>query len=253
MNRWVSPPIRASAKSPVCGPTATILRRPGAPPRPPRRSPPKLVRLLAVAGEARVQRAVRVVAGQAEVADGSAPARDADRDDPAVRLDRHVACPVGGPEEEVGRLHAVAGEARGGGEPGREERLRRLPTQRRRGAVRRTGCLSPAWAVEPLRRHKQGRAAAVPGSRGLGGCRSRGSGCSLSAWHRAASAFARRHEGTVANRTYVRPVSNSRARSGLEMTGVGFDVAAVAGRRRIGMFRLHGAGEDPSGQPWGLR
>src|SRR4029077_64598 len=60
----------------------------------------------AVAGEARVQRAVRVVAGEREVGG----ARKARRDDLAVALERPPSrFVVAG---EVGRLLAVAGEAR---------------------------------------------------------------------------------------------------------------------------------------------
>src|SRR6185295_52588 len=68
--------------------------------------------LPAIGGEARVQRAVGVVAGKPEVLAGCAATGEADRHDPAVRLDRHVASRVAGPEQEVGRLPTVPGEAR---------------------------------------------------------------------------------------------------------------------------------------------
>ena len=71
---------------------------------------PEVGRLLAVAGEARVERAVRVVAGEREVRGATRGGRRPDRDDLAVALDRHPVRLVEAPE--VGRLLAVAGEAR---------------------------------------------------------------------------------------------------------------------------------------------
>ncbi len=84
-------------------------RSTGSPLRSPRPRAPEVRCLLAVAGEAQVVRAVGVVASEREVA-REAHADDADRDDPAVRLDRHPGRIVEVPE--VGRLPAVAGEAR---------------------------------------------------------------------------------------------------------------------------------------------
>src|SRR6185295_3344880 len=71
---------------------------------------PEVGRLPAVAGEACVERPVRAVAGEREVAE--AAQAQADRDDLAVALERHPPRPVGGAEDEVGRLPAVPGEAR---------------------------------------------------------------------------------------------------------------------------------------------
>jgi hypothetical protein len=65
-------------------------------------------RLLAVAGEARVERAVRVVAGDREEATLRC---GADHDDLAVALERHPSRPVV-EATEVGPLLAVPGEAR---------------------------------------------------------------------------------------------------------------------------------------------
>ena len=70
---------------------------------------PEVGRLPAVAGEARVEGAVRVVAGEGEVAEAGLGA--ASRNDLAVALQRHPGRPVDVPTE-VGRLPAVAGEAR---------------------------------------------------------------------------------------------------------------------------------------------
>ncbi len=70
--------------------------------------------LAAVAGEARVERAVGVVAGEPEVAGGALAVRSAwptvpNRDDLAVVLNRHSVCMLPDPSEE-GRLLTVAGE-----------------------------------------------------------------------------------------------------------------------------------------------
>src|SRR6185503_12498431 len=65
-----------------------------------------------VPGEARVERPVRVVAGDREVDIAGTVAGGADRNDLAVRLDRHSGRPAAAPDAEGGRLLAVAGEAR---------------------------------------------------------------------------------------------------------------------------------------------
>ena len=68
--------------------------------------------LLAVAGEARVERAVRFVTGEGEVAvvDAVVVVAGADGDDPPVGLDQYRRCPVAAAEARG--LLAVAGEAR---------------------------------------------------------------------------------------------------------------------------------------------
>src|SRR2546423_753271 len=66
---------------------------------------PEVGRLLAVAGEGRVERAVRVVAGEGEVV-----ARATDHDDLPVVLQRHP--PSRNEAPEIRYLPAVAGEAR---------------------------------------------------------------------------------------------------------------------------------------------
>ena len=65
--------------------------------------------LLAVAGEARVERPVGVVADEGEVTGLDLPTRSADHDDLAVTLERHA---PGTAEPERIQLLAVAGEAR---------------------------------------------------------------------------------------------------------------------------------------------
>ena len=83
-------------------------RRPAPPPRWPTSEAAEVGGLLAVAREAGVERTVGVVAGEGEVV--VAVLRRGPRDDLAVRLQHHAVRLVASPE--VGRLLAVAGEAR---------------------------------------------------------------------------------------------------------------------------------------------
>ena len=69
---------------------------------------PKISSLLAVSGEARVERAVGVVAGDSKVVGLALPKRSANHDDLAVVLNRNTAC-IG---EVRDRLIAIAREAR---------------------------------------------------------------------------------------------------------------------------------------------
>src|SRR6185436_9659368 len=73
---------------------------------------PEICRLLSVSGKARIERPVRVVAGEGEAVEvpDLIGIRGANHDDLAVHLQRHPARVVEVPD--VGRLLAVAGEAR---------------------------------------------------------------------------------------------------------------------------------------------
>ena len=108
-SRWGCSGRGRSRRRPPLAPTTTILPSSGAQPRRRGRRGRRSRSSACRRREARVERAVRVVAGEGEIGRlAAAPAPDSD--DLAVAPGRHPARLVGA--AEVGRLLAVAGEAR---------------------------------------------------------------------------------------------------------------------------------------------